>query len=86
MVRLVQHYAPILNERIGRGIRHPNDPELGGLARARRLRVSSYFRQERLATFLKRKGYAVVYQEVGGTHEPVHWRGEFAEGLISLTK
>lgn len=33
MVRLVQHYAPILNERIGRGIRHPNDPELGGLAR-----------------------------------------------------
>jgi enterochelin esterase-like enzyme len=21
-----------------------------------------------------------------GTHEPVHWRGEFAEGLISLTK
>jgi hypothetical protein len=27
MVRLVQHYAPILNERILRGIRHPNDPD-----------------------------------------------------------
>jgi len=40
----------------------------------------------RLVSVLKRKGYAVVYQEVGGTHEPVQWRGEFAEGLMSLTK
>jgi enterochelin esterase family protein len=40
----------------------------------------------RLVTVLKRKGYAVTYQEVGGTHEPVHWHGEFAEGLLALAK
>jgi enterochelin esterase-like enzyme len=40
----------------------------------------------RLVAVLKRKGYAVIYQEVGGTHEPIHWRGEFAEGLLSLAK
>ena len=40
----------------------------------------------RLVTVLKHKGYAVTYQEVGGTHEPVHWHGEFAEGLLALAK
>jgi enterochelin esterase-like enzyme len=35
---------------------------------------------------LKRMRYAVSYQEVGGTHEPVHWRGQFAAGLLSLAK
>ena len=33
---------------------------------------------------LQTKGYVVTYKEVGGTHEPVHWRGELADGLISL--
>ena len=40
----------------------------------------------RLVALLKRKGYAVTYEEVGGTHEPIHWRGEFAAGLMSLAK
>jgi enterochelin esterase family protein len=35
---------------------------------------------------LKSKGYPTTYEEVGGSHEPVHWRGAFAEGLISLTQ
>ena len=35
---------------------------------------------------LKNKGYPTIYEEVGGSHEPVHWRGALAEGLISLTK
>jgi enterochelin esterase family protein len=39
-----------------------------------------------LAQILKTKGYVVNYEEVGGSHEPVHWRGALAEGLISLTK
>src|SRR5262252_6938454 len=29
----------------------------------------------RFVKVLKSKGYAVTYQEVGGSHEPVHWRG-----------
>ncbi len=33
---------------------------------------------------LKGKGYAVTYKEVGGSHEPVHWRGELADGLMAL--
>jgi enterochelin esterase-like enzyme len=39
-----------------------------------------------LVKTLKTKGYAVIYNEVGGTHEPVHWRGTFAVALMSLTK
>jgi enterochelin esterase family protein len=35
---------------------------------------------------LKRKGYPTTYEEVGGSHEPIHWRGALAEGLVSLTK
>lgn len=35
---------------------------------------------------LKVKGYPTTYEEIGGSHEPVHWRGALAEGLISLTK
>ena len=35
---------------------------------------------------LKSKGYPTTYEEVGGSHEPVHWRGELAEGLILLTR
>ena len=35
---------------------------------------------------LKSKGYPTTYEEVGGSHEPVHWRGVLVEGLISLTK
>ncbi|HEV2197500.1 MAG TPA: alpha/beta hydrolase-fold protein [Candidatus Acidoferrum sp.] len=35
---------------------------------------------------LKSKGYPTIYEEVGGSHEPVHWRGTLAAGLISLTK
>ena len=35
---------------------------------------------------LRSKGYPTTYEEVGGSHEPVHWRGALAEGLISLTK
>ena len=36
------------------------------------------------AAMLKSKGYTVTYKEVGGSHEPVHWRGELAEGLMTL--
>ena len=39
-----------------------------------------------LAQILKNQGYVVDYEEVGGSHEPVHWRGALVEGLISLTK
>jgi len=35
---------------------------------------------------LKGKGYPTTYVEVGGSHEPVHWRAALAEGLVSLTK
>ena len=35
---------------------------------------------------LRSKGYPVTYEEVGGSHEPVHWRGAFPQGLMSLTK
>ncbi len=38
----------------------------------------------RFVAILKRKGYAVTYEEVGGSHEPVHWRGELADGLMAL--
>lgn len=33
---------------------------------------------------LKGKGYEVHYQEVGGGHQPVSWRGGVADGLIVL--
>lgn len=39
-----------------------------------------------LVEILKDNGYVVNYEEVGGSHEPVHCRGALAEGLISLTK
>ena len=35
---------------------------------------------------LENKGYPTIYEELGGSHEPVHWRGALAEGLISVTK
>jgi enterochelin esterase-like enzyme len=35
---------------------------------------------------LREKNYAVVYEEVGGTHEPAHWRGEFGKAIISVMK
>lgn len=38
------------------------------------------------AEILKSQGYPTTYKEVGGSHEPAHWRGALAEGLISLTK
>jgi enterochelin esterase family protein len=38
-----------------------------------------------LVGVLRRKGYSVTYSEVGGTHEPVHWRGVFPQALTSLT-
>jgi enterochelin esterase-like enzyme len=40
----------------------------------------------RLVTILRSKGYLTTYEEVGGTHEPVHWRSTFGDGLISLMK
>jgi enterochelin esterase-like enzyme len=40
----------------------------------------------RFVEILKNKEYPVIYEEVGGTHEPVHWRDTLAPGLISLTK
>lgn len=39
-----------------------------------------------LAAILKAKGYSVTYQEVGGTHEPVHWRDTLPPGLLALAK
>jgi enterochelin esterase-like enzyme len=33
---------------------------------------------------LKSKGYPTTYEEVGGSHEPVHWRGALAKGLVAL--
>jgi enterochelin esterase-like enzyme/dienelactone hydrolase len=39
-----------------------------------------------LVKILKRKGYRVTYEEVGGTHEPVHWRGTLPGVLMALTK
>ncbi len=40
----------------------------------------------RFVEILKSKGYPTTYEEVGGSHEPVHWRSTLAEGLISLTR
>jgi enterochelin esterase-like enzyme len=39
-----------------------------------------------LVEILKKKNYDITYQEVGGTHEPVHWRDTLPDGLISLGK
>jgi enterochelin esterase-like enzyme len=39
-----------------------------------------------LVKVLKRKGYPVTYEEVGGAHEPVHWRDTLAPGIIALTR
>jgi enterochelin esterase family protein len=39
-----------------------------------------------MVNILKHKGYPVTYEEVGGTHEPVHWRDTLAPGLISLAR
>ena len=33
---------------------------------------------------LRAKGYEVFYSETAGGHEPLNWRGGFAEGLIQL--
>jgi enterochelin esterase-like enzyme len=38
----------------------------------------------RFVEVLKSKGYRVTYEEVGGSHEPVHWRGALAKGLVAL--
>jgi enterochelin esterase family protein len=35
---------------------------------------------------LRKKGYAVTYEEVGGSHEPVHWRAALPYALMSLTR
>jgi enterochelin esterase-like enzyme len=40
----------------------------------------------RFVEVLKSKGYAVDYEEVGGTHEPAHWRGTLPQGLMALFK
>jgi len=40
----------------------------------------------RLVKILESKGYRVTYEEVGGTHEPVHWRGALPGALMALTK
>lgn len=39
-----------------------------------------------LAAILKKKGYRVTYEEVGGTHEPVHWCDTLPQGLIALAQ
>lgn len=39
-----------------------------------------------LAAILKGKGYSVTYQEIGGTHEPVHWRDTLPQALVSFAK
>jgi len=39
-----------------------------------------------LVEILRKKKYEVSYEEVGGTHEPVHWRDTLSDGLISLSK
>lgn len=35
---------------------------------------------------LKNKGYAVTYEEVGGSHEPVHWRAALPYALMALAR
>jgi enterochelin esterase family protein len=37
-----------------------------------------------LRDVLQAKGYEVYYRETAGGHEPLNWRGGFAEGLIQL--
>jgi enterochelin esterase family protein len=37
-------------------------------------------------SILRSKGYSVTYAEIGGTHEPAHWRGAFPELVIELSK
>ena len=40
----------------------------------------------RFVEVLNSKGYPTAYAEVGGSHEPVHWRSTLAEALMHLTK
>jgi enterochelin esterase-like enzyme len=40
----------------------------------------------RFVEVLKSKGYLVDYEEVGGTHEPAHWRRTLPQGLMALFK
>jgi enterochelin esterase-like enzyme len=40
----------------------------------------------RFVEVLRNKGYAVDYEEVGGTHEPAHWRRALPQGLMALFK
>ena len=39
-----------------------------------------------LRDVLRAKGYDVIYREVGGSHEWVHWRAMLADGLMTLLK
>jgi hypothetical protein len=39
-----------------------------------------------LRDVLRAKGYDVIYREVGGGHEWVHWRAMLADGLTALTE
>jgi len=38
----------------------------------------------RLRDVLRAKGYDVVYRDVGGAHDPLHFRATLAEALIAL--
>jgi len=37
-----------------------------------------------LRDVLRAKGYEVIYREVGGDHDTVHWRAMLADGLMAL--
>jgi enterochelin esterase family protein len=38
----------------------------------------------RFRDVLQAKGYKVHYSEFSGNHDPLNWRGSFADGLIAL--
>lgn len=46
--------------------------------------INQVIENRRLHDVLIAKGYPVTYSEYNGGHDPLCWRGSFADGLIAL--
>ena len=54
--------------------------------RSRLLDETNLMGNRHLRDVLLAKGYDVIYREVGGGHDFVHWRAMLADGLMTLLK